>query len=173
MHNKEVCCLSGLFTNFNLLDNHFVLNRICRQLEKNYLAMLVYTEIVVFSKRVLSRTWRSSDLELNSIQELNNWLKYFKEYWYIGSTSAMVATTKYIIDPLVATIRYFSLADDIWTSVCSDSVRRLVICVDVTCNSEKKNFLKSLLQVAKYYLFWCTLFITASPFCKDNVATSL
>jgi len=87
----------------------------------------------VFFSSVLSRVSRSGDGSLCSMHMLNSWLKYFREYWYIGSTSASVATTKYITEPRVATLRYFSLAVEIWSSVCCASARRLEICAEVAC----------------------------------------
>ena len=50
----------------------------------------------------------------------------------MGSTSAKLATTKYITDPLVATGRYFSRAVEILSSVFSASKRRVDITPDVT-----------------------------------------
>ena len=59
-------------------------------------------------------------------------LKYFSEYWYMESTSAMLATTKYITEPLVATGRYFSRARVIFSSVISASFSRVLITPEVT-----------------------------------------
>ena len=65
-------------------------------------------------------------------------LKYFSEYWYMESTSAMLATTKYITEPLVATGRYFSRARVIFSSVISASFSRVLITPEVTWG-EKTN----------------------------------
>lgn len=51
-------------------------------------------------------------------------LKYLRENWYIGSTSAMLATTKYMTEPRSATVLYFSRAAVIFVSVSSASARR-------------------------------------------------
>ena len=48
------------------------------------------------------------------------------------STSAILATTKYITDPRVATGRYFSRADVIFSSVVSASFNRVLITPEVT-----------------------------------------
>ena len=54
------------------------------------------------------------------------------------STSAMLATTKYITEPLVATGRYFSRARVIFSSVISASFSRVLITPEVTWG-EKTN----------------------------------
>ena len=54
------------------------------------------------------------------------------------STSAMLATTKYITEPLVATGRYFSRARVIFSSVISASFSRVLITPEVTWE-EKTN----------------------------------
>ena len=81
----------------------------------------------MFRSRVASLTSRSDDGSLCSIQLLNSWLKYLREYWYMGSTSPSMATTKYITEPLVATFLYFSRAVEICSSVCSASASLLEI----------------------------------------------
>ena len=48
------------------------------------------------------------------------------------STSAILATTKYITDPRVATGRYFSRAVVIFSSVISASFNRVLITPEVT-----------------------------------------
>ena len=50
----------------------------------------------------------------------------------MGSTSAMLATTKYMTDPRVATTLYFSRAVDIFSSVVSASFSLCPITPDVT-----------------------------------------
>lgn len=60
------------------------------------------------------------------------WLKYFSEYWYMGSISASWATTKYSTEPLVATDRYFSRAIEIFSSVASVSTSRASMMAEVS-----------------------------------------
>lgn len=55
-----------------------------------------------------------------------------REYWYIGSTSAKLATTKYITEPRVATGLYFSRAVEMLSSVFSASRRRVEMTPEVT-----------------------------------------
>ena len=62
-------------------------------------------------------------------------MKYLRENWYMGSTSPMLATTKYMTEPRSATERYFSRASEIFSSVCSASVSRWVMMPDVTCTT--------------------------------------
>ena len=62
-------------------------------------------------------------------------MKYLRENWYMGSTSPMLATTKYMTEPRSATERYFSRASEIFSSVCSASVSRCVMMPDVTCTN--------------------------------------
>ena len=62
------------------------------------------------------------------------------------STSAMLATTKYITEPLVATGRYFSRARVIFSSVISASFSRVLITPEVTWEektNEKLGHIKS------------------------------
>ena len=58
----------------------------------------------------LSRSWRSGGFSATSNLFLNRRIKNSKEYWYIGSIKAKSAITKYMTDPLLATILYYSLA---------------------------------------------------------------
>jgi len=51
----------------------------------------------------------------------------------MGSTSAMLATTKNIVLPLVATTLYASRAVLIISSVASASFSRTIMILDVTC----------------------------------------
>ena len=67
-----------------------------------------------------------------SCQYIITCLKYLREYWYIVSTSAMLATTKYMTEPRVATGRYFSRAAVIFSSVISASFNRVLITPEVT-----------------------------------------
>lgn len=63
---------------------------------------------------------------------IHTWVKYFNEYWYIGSISASCATTKYSTDPLVATERYFSRAIEIFSSVASVSINLAAMIAEVS-----------------------------------------
>lgn len=50
----------------------------------------------------------------------------------MGSISANWATTKYKTEPLVATVRYFSRAIEIFSSVASVSINLAAITADVS-----------------------------------------
>ena len=107
----------------------------------------------MFRSRVASLTSRSGDGSLCSIQLLNSWLKYFSEYWYIGSTSPSTATTKYITEPRVATFLYFSRAVEICNSVCSASASLFDIWAEVSCIGENRDEqLIPCLTEGKFYL---------------------
>mmetsp|Transcript_34219 Transcript_34219/g.81575 ORF Transcript_34219/g.81575 Transcript_34219/m.81575 type:complete len:233 (-) Transcript_34219:2681-3379(-) len=54
----------------------------------------VYTSSVITLIMIPTRSSRSSDLALLSMHELNRLTKNCSEYWYIGSTDPMSATTK-------------------------------------------------------------------------------
>ena len=99
----------------------------------NHLATLRYTSAVVRFSSVSRRMLRLSFFSLDVIVALNSALKYFSENWYIGSTSAMLATTKYMTEPRVAMTRYFSRAALIFFSVVSASFRRCWMTPEVTC----------------------------------------
>ena len=103
---------------------------------RHYLATFLYTSLVVWSSKISSRLRRFSVFSLVEIVVLNSCLKYLRENWYMGSTSAMAATTKYMTEPRVATTRYFSRAVEIFSSVVSASFSLLVIAPDVTCNPD-------------------------------------
>jgi len=62
---------------------------------------------------------------------VNSLMKNSNEYWYIGSTIAKSAITKYKTDPLVATFRYYSLASKIDFLVSSDLSIRSEIVIEV------------------------------------------
>ena len=62
-------------------------------------------------------------------------VKYLSENWYMGSTLAKLATTKYKIEPRLATGRYFSRVAEIVASVFSASPSRFPITPDVIFES--------------------------------------
>ena len=74
--------------------------------------MLTKIDFRISSRRVCKRTARSS-LGGASVTVLQKTcLKYWSENWYIGSMTRKSATTKYRIEPRVATGRYSAHATE-------------------------------------------------------------
>lgn len=64
-------------------------------------------------------------------------MKYYREYWYIGSITAKSLITKYITLPLFAIERYSYLALSIYSLVIlANSIRSLTV-YEVTFDASK------------------------------------
>mmetsp|Transcript_28799 Transcript_28799/g.85205 ORF Transcript_28799/g.85205 Transcript_28799/m.85205 type:complete len:361 (+) Transcript_28799:780-1862(+) len=85
---------------------------------------VLYMNSVVYVSSELRRTRRLSLGGALSKQRLNSDVKYERLYWYMGSTIARSATTKYNRLPRVGRERYTLRASLICRSVCSASATR-------------------------------------------------